>query len=421
MPGAAPDETLETAAAVDPGRTSMFAALRYRDYRLFWIGHTVSNTGTWMEMLAQGWLVVQLAIRDGSPQLAPFYLGLVGLARAVPGLGLSLVAGAVVGCHGQDLYKKEKKVHPPQEMHWAGDAAAVESGRILGESVNFARRLVNEPPSRIFPASFAEEAASVVGIGAFAENTLVHAGQCTKVDPAARPAVVALLGCGVMAGAGAALNTAQVSRGDSVAVIGCGGVGDGSIMGARLAGASRIIAVDTDPTKLKWAEEFGATHAVNAAREDPVARIQNLDLFTWMRGDILVKADKMNMANSLELRVPFLDKEVFKVAQTIPFDQKIAHGTTKYALRKAEEMYARAVELDPSFARGHVALGHVYNLEKKLDDGLREFEQALKVDPKSFAAISALAAVTTLSCSPGWWGRPGWSMRRTIATFSTTS
>lgn len=95
MSGAAPVETLETAAAVDPGRTSMFAALRYRDYRLFWIGHTVSNTGTWMEMLAQGWLVVQLAIRDGSPQLAPFYLGLVGLARAVPGLGLSLVAGAV--------------------------------------------------------------------------------------------------------------------------------------------------------------------------------------------------------------------------------------------------------------------------------------------------------------------------------------
>ena len=73
----------------------MFAALRYRDYRLFWIGHTVSNTGTWMEMLGQGWLVVQLAIADGSAQRAPFYLGLVGLARAIPGLGLSLVAGAV--------------------------------------------------------------------------------------------------------------------------------------------------------------------------------------------------------------------------------------------------------------------------------------------------------------------------------------
>ncbi|QPK82708.1 asparagine synthase (glutamine-hydrolyzing) [Corynebacterium qintianiae] len=75
---------------------------------------------------------------------------------------------------------------------------------------------------------------------------------------------------------------------------------------------------------------------------DPVARMQNLDLFTWMRGDILVKADKMNMANSLELRVPFLDKEVFEVAQTIPFDQKIAHGTTKYALRKAMEQIVPA-------------------------------------------------------------------------------
>ena len=70
---------------------------------------------------------------------------------------------------------------------------------------------------------------------------------------------------------------------------------------------------------------------------DPVARMQHLDLFTWMRGDILVKADKINMANSLELRVPFLDKEVFEVAQTIPHELKIANGTTKYALRKALE------------------------------------------------------------------------------------
>ncbi|GAB3589971.1 Putative asparagine synthetase [glutamine-hydrolyzing] [Corynebacterium faecale] len=70
---------------------------------------------------------------------------------------------------------------------------------------------------------------------------------------------------------------------------------------------------------------------------DPVARMQHLDLFTWMRGDILVKADKINMANSLELRVPFLDKEVFQVAETIPHDLKIANGTTKYALRRALE------------------------------------------------------------------------------------
>ncbi|MGW0183378.1 asparagine synthase (glutamine-hydrolyzing) [Nocardia sp. NPDC003345] len=70
---------------------------------------------------------------------------------------------------------------------------------------------------------------------------------------------------------------------------------------------------------------------------DPVARMQHLDLFTWLRGDILVKADKMTMANSLELRVPFLDNEVFRVAEQIPLEQKITKETTKYALRQALE------------------------------------------------------------------------------------
>lgn len=115
-----------------------------------------------------------------------------------------------------------------------------------------------------------------LGIGAFAEKTLVHAGQCTKVDPAARPAAVGLLGCGVMAGLGAAINTGGVGRGDSVAVIGCGGVGDGAIAGAALAGATTIIAVDTDPRKLDWARGFGATHTVDARQGDVVERIQSL-------------------------------------------------------------------------------------------------------------------------------------------------
>ncbi|MUM35680.1 asparagine synthase C-terminal domain-containing protein, partial [Mycolicibacterium sp. CBMA 361] len=70
---------------------------------------------------------------------------------------------------------------------------------------------------------------------------------------------------------------------------------------------------------------------------DPVARMQHLDLFTWLRGDILVKADKVTMANSLELRVPFLDPEVFAVAAKLPYDQKITRTTTKYALRRALE------------------------------------------------------------------------------------
>jgi S-(hydroxymethyl)mycothiol dehydrogenase len=115
-----------------------------------------------------------------------------------------------------------------------------------------------------------------LGIGAFAEKTLVAAGQCTPVSPDASPAAVGLLGCGVMAGLGAAVNTAGVSRGDSVAVIGCGGVGDAAIAGARLAGATKIIAVDVDDRKLEWAKGFGATHTVNSARSDLVESVREL-------------------------------------------------------------------------------------------------------------------------------------------------
>src|SRR4051794_11885576 len=120
------------------------------------------------------------------------------------------------------------------------------------------------------------ELSPALGIGAFADKTLVHAGQCTKVDPAASPAAAGLLGCGVMAGIGAAINTGGVTRGDSVAVIGCGGVGDGAIAGARLAGAAKIIAVDVDDRKLEWARGFGATDTVNSRETDPVEAIREL-------------------------------------------------------------------------------------------------------------------------------------------------
>ena len=120
------------------------------------------------------------------------------------------------------------------------------------------------------------ELSPALGIGAFCEKTLVAAGQCTKVDPAAKPEVAGLLGCGVMAGLGAAMNTGDVGRGDSVAVFGCGGVGDAALEGARLAGASTIIAVDIDDQKLEWARNFGATHTINSTREDPVERIREL-------------------------------------------------------------------------------------------------------------------------------------------------
>ena len=115
-----------------------------------------------------------------------------------------------------------------------------------------------------------------LGIGAFAEKTLVAAGQATKVNPAARPAAVGLLGCGVMAGFGAAVHTGGIGRDDTVAVFGCGGVGDAAIAGARLAGARTIIAVDLDPTKLEWAKDFGATHTVNAGEVDAVEAVREL-------------------------------------------------------------------------------------------------------------------------------------------------
>ncbi len=118
------------------------------------------------------------------------------------------------------------------------------------------------------------ELSPALGIGAFAEKTLVAAGQATKVDPAASPATAGLLGCGVMAGIGASMLTGNVQPGDSVAVFGCGGVGDAAIVGAKLAGATTIVAVDLDDRKLAIAKEFGATHTVNASTEDPVEGVR---------------------------------------------------------------------------------------------------------------------------------------------------
>ena len=120
------------------------------------------------------------------------------------------------------------------------------------------------------------ELSPALGIGAFAEKTLVAAGQCTKVDRAASAAAAGLLGCGVMAGIGAAINTGNVGRGDSVAVIGCGGVGDAAIVGSNLAGAAKIIAVDLDDRKLETARKLGATHTVNSKESDPVEAIREL-------------------------------------------------------------------------------------------------------------------------------------------------
>lgn len=132
------------------------------------------------------------------------------------------------------------------------------------------------------------ELSPALGIGAFLDKTLVAAGQCTKVSAEAPAQVAGLLGCGVMAGIGAAVNTGGVTRGDSVAVIGCGGVGDAAILGASLAGAAKVIAVDVDDRKLEWARGFGATHTVNSRAGDPVEAIR--DLTGGNGADVVIEA-----------------------------------------------------------------------------------------------------------------------------------
>ncbi len=169
-------------------------------------------------------------------------------------------------------------------LNWravCGECRACRRGRpwYCFKTHNATQKMTLEDGTELTPA---------LGIGAFAQMTLVAAGQCTKVDDAAPPEVAGLLGCGVMAGIGAAINTGAVTRGDSVAVIGCGGVGDAAIAGARLAGARKIIAVDIDDRKLELAKGFGATDTVNSRQTDPVKAIQ--DLTEGNGADVVIEA-----------------------------------------------------------------------------------------------------------------------------------
>ncbi|QIK67409.1 S-(hydroxymethyl)mycothiol dehydrogenase [Nocardioides sp. HDW12B] len=157
-------------------------------------------------------------------------------------------------------------------LNWravCGECRACERGepQYCFATFNATQKMTLEDGTELSPA---------LGIGAFIEKTLVHSGQCTKVDAGADPAAVGLLGCGVMAGIGAAINTGAVGRGKSVAVIGCGGVGAAAVAGSALAGAARIIAVDLDDRKLEWATKLGATHTVNSKEKDAVEAIQEL-------------------------------------------------------------------------------------------------------------------------------------------------
>ncbi|MGK2869690.1 MAG: S-(hydroxymethyl)mycothiol dehydrogenase [Mycobacterium sp.] len=169
-------------------------------------------------------------------------------------------------------------------LNWravCGECRACKRGRphLCFDTFNATQKMTLTDGTELSPA---------LGIGAFADKTLVHQGQCTKVDPAADPAVAGLLGCGVMAGLGAAVNTGNINRDDTVAVIGCGGVGDAAIAGAALVGARRIIAVDVDDRKLNVAREFGATHTINAKDLDAIETIQ--DLTDGFGADVVIDA-----------------------------------------------------------------------------------------------------------------------------------
>ncbi|MGK7221593.1 S-(hydroxymethyl)mycothiol dehydrogenase [Kocuria flava] len=160
-------------------------------------------------------------------------------------------------------------------LNWravCGQCRACKKGRpwYCFDTANATQRMTLEDGTELTPA---------LGIGSFAEKTLVAAGQCTRIEAELAPeqyAAVGLLGCGVMAGIGAVLNTGALQRGESVAVIGCGGVGAAAIAGAALGGATTIVAVDLDDDKLATARRFGATHTVDSRREDPVAAIREL-------------------------------------------------------------------------------------------------------------------------------------------------
>ena len=217
-----------------------------------------------------------------------------------PGHGEALVRIQACGVCHTDLHYREGAISQDFPFLLGHEASGIVEG--VGPDVNnvapgdfvilawrspcgTCRSCVRGRPWYCFASRNAEQAMTLrdgtplspaLGIGAFAELTVVDAGQAIKVDPRAKPAAAGLLGCGIMAGLGAALNTGGVTRGDSVAVIGCGGVGNAAIAGSKLGGAHTIIAVDIDDRKLQWAKDFGATHTINSTRSDPVDAIQGL-------------------------------------------------------------------------------------------------------------------------------------------------
>jgi S-(hydroxymethyl)mycothiol dehydrogenase len=229
-----------------------------------------------------------------------------------PGPGEALVRVKACGVCHTDLHYREGAINDEFPFLLGHEAAGVVSavgpgveGLAAGDSVIIAwrapcgdcRSCRRGRPWYCFASRNATQAMTLadgttlspaLGIGAFAELTLVAAAQCVRVDPRARPEAAGLVGCGVMAGFGAAVHTGNVGKGDTVAVIGCGGVGSAAIAGASLSGARQVIAVDIDARKLEWARRFGATDTVDASVNDPVEAIRALT--GGVGADIVIEA-----------------------------------------------------------------------------------------------------------------------------------
>lgn len=152
------------------------------------------------------------------------------------------------------------------------------SACLSGEVYRCANRdvTVREPGSAPRALSGQDPVTQMFGTGGFAQYTVVHANQVVKIPDELPFAQAAVMACSTLTGAGAVLNTAKVRPGDTVAVIGAGGIGLNAINAAAIAGASTIVAVDLSEDKLQLAREFGATHTINGGTQDPVAQVLEL-------------------------------------------------------------------------------------------------------------------------------------------------
>ncbi len=214
-----------------------------------------------VKVQATGVCHTDLAYRDGDiADEFPFLLG-------------HETAGVVETCGSEVTHVKEGDFVVLNWRAVCGECRACRKGDTKNcfNTHNASKRMTLTDGTELTPA---------LGIGSFAEKTLVHEKQCTKVDPQADPAAAGLLGCGIMAGLGAAVNTGDVQRGESVAVFGLGGVGLAAVAGAALAGATTVVAVDVDKRKCDAAlERFGATHAIcskDMEEDEVIERVREL-------------------------------------------------------------------------------------------------------------------------------------------------